>query len=361
MKRIGYVHVVFLFSLSSLFSRQIVYCSSVRRTYCFPSSPPSSTFSTPLSGDIMYHILYTIYRIYTVNRTSFYCRVTSFNASDGSVLLSSPPLQHRAHRSRFALNPRYAMPCTHSLLCNSIPPYLPHYLLPLLSTSSLVLFCSLPPSLSSHLPINPLPLFFPLTKSASFPYFPLLHSIHLSYFSPSPIHSSLFPALFFTDFYLPLFLVHFSFAATRQSVEQLKDVADRVADAMKVLMSVCLGTVLCCTVMYYTLLYCHFLNVNYILLLHTSCRVRSYHITLHCTAPFILSSIHSPYPCHSILLFYPSMHLTDYCYSTLIGETSLKSSAVRLESMLSGVSHDMLGDAVSDSQAPHILVLHNFI
>ena len=43
----------------------------------------------------------------------------------------------------------------------------------------------------------------------------------------------------------------------------------------------------------------------------------------------------------------------------LIGETSLKSSALRLESMLSGVSHDMLGDAVSESPAPHMLFLHN--
>lgn len=34
----------------------------------------------------------------------------------------------------------------------------------------------------------------------------------------------------------------YSFAATRQSVEQQKDVADRATDAMNVLMSICLGT-----------------------------------------------------------------------------------------------------------------------
>ena len=127
-------------------------------------------------------------------------------------------------------------------------PTLPRYILTLLPTPTLLPSFLLLPFLIS--------LF--LTKSTSLPY--ILYSIPFRLFilptTTPPFLSSLSPTLLFTDLRYPLFLFIFSFAATRQSVEQLKDVADRVADAMKVLMSVCLGTVLCCAVLCCAVLCC---------------------------------------------------------------------------------------------------------
>jgi hypothetical protein len=145
------------------------------------------------------------------------------------------------------------MLCTHSLpflppftslLC-LFDPTLPRYILTLLPTSTLLT------SFLSFITLSN----FPLSHHIYFlTLYTLLHSIPSIYptYYQSLFLLSLSPTLLFTDLCSPLFLVISSFAATRQSAEQLKDVADRVADAMKVLMSVCLGTTLCCTVLYST-------------------------------------------------------------------------------------------------------------
>jgi hypothetical protein len=83
--------------------------------------------------------------------------LTSLYVADGSVLLSSPALQHRAHRSRFALNPRYAMLC------------FPFYWLLLTTLFIRSHPTSLPPSLPFFIPYF-LP-YLPTSRSTSFPTF----------------------------------------------------------------------------------------------------------------------------------------------------------------------------------------------
>jgi hypothetical protein len=114
------------------------------------------------------HVVFHFYSLFSFLWTcdtpstgiSFNVVALLFNMLDGSVLLSSPPLQHRAQRSRFALNPRCAM-----LYYAFIPSPSLHYsaysITPYLITSFSSFLYSLLPFLLPTYRSTPFPTFLP--------------------------------------------------------------------------------------------------------------------------------------------------------------------------------------------------------
>lgn len=217
--------------------------------------------------------------------------------TDGSVLLSSPPLQHRAHRSRFALNPRCAVLYTHSLPFPSLH-FTTLFIRPRpISFTSFLYSVPLPyliPLITPYPPINLLPLSFTPTISTSFLSFSSFHSVCLSYLLPvlHSSHHSLPPSFSLTYTLLYFLLLQFrSHETVSRAVEGRGRQSGRRDESPHVRLS------RYCTVPYSALLYstptllplfeCQ-LHLASTSIMH----IISYHITSLCTAPFILSSIH---------------------------------------------------------------------